>query len=83
VLARQNHDGEEWAFVEVWFDRFARYLIGFDLSFARFGQVVPPVGITRFPPDDLDTGPPIYAGRPRLRAVWTEWSAEVRVLAGA
>src|SRR5262249_55672676 len=33
--------------------------------------------------DDLDAGRPIYAGRPRLRALWTEWSVEVRVLSGA
>src|SRR5947209_104534 len=33
--------------------------------------------------DDLDTRRSIYAGRSRLRALWTEWSVEVRVLSGA
>ena len=31
----------------------------------------------------LDAGKRIDAGRPRLRALWTEWSVEVRVLSGA
>jgi hypothetical protein len=30
-----------------------------------------------------DAGKPIYAGRFGLRALWTEWSVEVRVLSGA
>jgi hypothetical protein len=33
--------------------------------------------------DDLDAGAPIYAASPRLRALWTVWSVEVRVLSGA
>jgi hypothetical protein len=32
---------------------------------------------------DLDAGGTIYAGRTRLRALWTDWSVEVRVLSGA
>jgi hypothetical protein len=32
---------------------------------------------------DLDVAGPIYAGRIGLRALWTEWSVEVRVLSGA
>jgi hypothetical protein len=53
----------------------------------HFGNVqnVERVGCVRKPDDshDLDAGPPSYAGRPRLRALWTEWSVEVRVLSGA
>ena len=33
--------------------------------------------------DALDAPGSIYARRPRLRALWTEWSVEVRVLSGA
>jgi len=33
--------------------------------------------------DDSDAGRLIYASRPRLRALWTLWSVEVRVLSGA
>ena len=33
--------------------------------------------------DDLAAGAPIYAAGLRLRALWTVWSVEVRVLSGA
>jgi hypothetical protein len=33
--------------------------------------------------DELDGAERIDAGRIRLRALWTEWSVEVRVLSGA
>src|SRR5947209_18893259 len=33
--------------------------------------------------DDSNAGGSIYAPRPRLRALWTLWSGEVRVLSGA
>jgi hypothetical protein len=33
--------------------------------------------------DDLDARGGIYTGRSRLRALWTAWSVEVRVLSGA
>jgi hypothetical protein len=33
--------------------------------------------------DDLAASAPIYTGRPRLMALWTVWSVEVRVLSGA
>ena len=33
--------------------------------------------------DDLDARGSIYAGRSRLRALWTVWSVEVRVFSGA
>ena len=33
--------------------------------------------------DGLDARGSIYTGRSRLRALWTEWSVEVRVLSGA
>src|SRR6185437_14241402 len=33
--------------------------------------------------DDSDAGASTYGSRPRLRALWTLWSVEVRVLSGA